>query len=61
MTLLTRVIRLESVVKPPTKPVSVVFQCKDESDEKVLSRAQAENDDPESILIMVKFVEPIEP
>ena len=47
--------------KPPTKPVSVVFQCKDESDEKVLSRAQAENDDPEAILIMVKFVEPSRP
>jgi len=47
------------MVKPPTKPVSVVFQCNGESDEKVLSRAQAENDDPEAILIMVKFVEPI--
>jgi len=61
VTLLTRVIRLERVVKPSTKPVSLVFQCKGESDENVLSRAQAENDDPEAILIMVKFVEPIEP
>jgi hypothetical protein len=49
------------MVKPPTKPVSVVFQCIGESDEKVLNRAHADNDDPEAILIMVKFVEPSRP
>ena len=31
------------------------------SDEKVLNRAHADKDDPEAILIMVKFVEPSEP
>ena len=61
MSLLSRVIRLESRVKAPAKPVYVVFQCNGESDEKVLSRAQAENHDSEAIFIVVKFVEPIEP
>jgi hypothetical protein len=58
VSLLSRVVRLESRVKAPAKPVYVVFQKAGESDEKVVSRIKAENHDLEAMLIMVKFVEP---
>jgi hypothetical protein len=58
MNLLSRVIRLENMAKPPVKPVYVVFQQVGESDEKVVSSIRTENHDPEAMLIMVKFVEP---
>ena len=58
MSLLSRVIRLESKVKAPEKPVHLIFQQVGESDEKVVSRVKAENHDPEAMLIMVKFIEP---
>ena len=59
MSLLSRVIRLESRVKAPVKPVYVVFQQVGESHEKVVSRLRTENYAPEAMLIMVKFVEPL--
>jgi hypothetical protein len=52
------VVRLESRVKTPAKPVYVVFQQAGESDEKVVSRTKAENRASEAMLIVVKFVEP---
>jgi len=58
VSLLSRVVRLESRVKAPTKPVYVVFQQAGESDEKVVSRTKAENRASEAMLIVVKFVEP---
>jgi hypothetical protein len=51
MSLLSRVIRLESKVKAPEKPVHLIFQQVGESDEKVVSRVKAENHDPEAMLI----------
>jgi len=59
MSLLSRVIRLESRVKSPAKPVHVVVQQIGESDEKVVSRIRTENYDHEALLIMVNFVEPL--
>ena len=58
MRLLSRVIRLEGRVKPPAKPVYVVFQQVGESDEKVVSSLGTENHDSEAMLITVKFVKP---
>ena len=58
MSLLSRVIRLESKVKAPLKPVHLVFQQVDESDEKVVSSLGTENHDPDAMLIVVKFVKP---
>jgi len=58
MSFLSRVIRVESKVKAPLKPVHLVFQKVGESDEKVVSSLGTENYDPESMLIVVKFVEP---
>ena len=55
MSLLSRVVRLESRVQTPAKPVYVVFQKAGESDEKVVSRIKAENRAPEAMLIMVKL------
>ena len=56
MRLLSRVIRLESRMKTLAKPVHVVFQRNDESDEKVACRAKSANQMGESTLIVVKFV-----
>lgn len=57
MTLLTRVIKLESRVKIPMKPVYVVFQQEGESCKEVVSRTKAQNDDPALMLIVVNFVD----
>jgi hypothetical protein len=59
MSLLSRVIRLESRINVPQKSVHVVFQQVGESNEKLVSRTKAENYAPEAMLIMVKFVEPL--
>ena len=50
MSLLSRVVRLESRVQTPAKPVYVVFQKAGESDEKVVSRIKAENRATEAML-----------
>jgi hypothetical protein len=52
------VIKLESRVKIPVKPVNVVFQQEDESREEVVGRIKAEKHDPELVLIVVNFVKP---
>ena len=57
MRLLLRVIRLEGRVKTPAKPVHVVFQRNDGSDETLVSRSDADDYDPKAMLIVVKFVE----
>ena len=56
MSLLSRVIRLESKVKAQVKSVNLVFQQVSESDEKVVNILRTENHDPEAMLIVVKFV-----
>jgi len=61
VTLLTRVIKLESRVKVPAKRVQVVFQQIDNSHEKMASRLKTENRDSEAMVIVVKFVEPLKP
>ena len=56
MRLLPRVIRLEGRAKAPNKPVHIVFQKIDESNEELACRTGAKNYDPESTLIVVKFI-----
>jgi len=56
VSLLSRVIRLESKVKAQVKSVNLVFQQVSESDEKVVNILRTENHDPEAMLIVVKFV-----
>lgn len=58
MSLLSRVIRLESRVKTPAYPVHVVFRHVGEPDEKVISHIVDENYFSESLVIMVEFVTP---
>ena len=60
MSLLSRVIRLESRARYPAKPVHVVFHNIGESGKELVLRTRAENHDPEAIFILVKFVEPIQ-
>jgi len=57
MSLLSRVIRLESRVNAPQKSVHVVFQQVGESNEKVKSRIKSQNFDFEDIVILVNFIE----
>jgi hypothetical protein len=47
---------LESRIKTLAKPVHVVFQRSDESDEKAVCRAKSVNQDEECKLIVVKFI-----
>jgi hypothetical protein len=61
MSLLSRVIRLESKVKAPVKPVHLVFQQVGESDKKVVGRSWAARQNNEGMVIVVKFVEPLKP
>jgi len=56
VSLLSRVIRLESRAKVSAKPVHVVVQHEGESHKEVVGRTKAENDDPEAMLIVVNFV-----
>jgi hypothetical protein len=58
VSLLSRVIRLESKVKAPPKIVRVVVQQIGESHEEVTSRIKIENFEPEDMLVVVKFLEP---
>ena len=57
MSLLSRVIRLESKVKAPVKPVHLVFQQVGESHEKVVGRFRAARQNNEGMVIVVKFVD----
>lgn len=57
MSLLSRVISLENMAKPPAMPVYVVFQQVGESDEKVKSRIKSQNFAIEDIVILVNFIE----
>ena len=61
MSLLTRVIRLESRIRTPVNPVHVVFHRDDRVDERVLKSTRAESQDSKSTVIVVKFVEPSKP
>ena len=56
MNLYARVLKLEKRSVKPFKPVQVIFQQADESDQKVVSRAKSENQDGKTIVIVVKFV-----
>jgi hypothetical protein len=56
MNLYARLLKLEKRVVKPFIPVQVIFQQADESDEKVVNRADSENQDGKSIVIVVKFV-----
>ena len=56
MNLQARVLKLEKRVVKSFKPVQVIFQQADESDEKVVSRAKSSNQDGKSKAIVVKFV-----
>jgi hypothetical protein len=58
MNLYARVLKLEGQAVKPFKPVQVIFQQADESDEKVVDRALLANHDRKSCLIVVKFVIP---
>jgi len=56
MNLYGRVLKLEKRAVKPFKPVQVIFQQADESDEKVVNRVKSKNQDGKSIVILVKFV-----
>jgi len=56
MNLYARVLKLEKQVVKPFKTVQVIYQQADESDEKVVNRAESESQDGKSIVIVVKFV-----
>ena len=56
MNLLLRVLKIEKRVVRPFKPVCVIFQQADESDQKVVNRARVVNQDGKSTAIVVKFV-----
>jgi len=56
MNLYARVLKLEKRAVKPFKPVHLLFQQADESDEKVVNRAQSENQDGKNVVIVVKFV-----
>ena len=58
MNLHARVLKLEKRAVKPFKPVQVIFQQTDESDEKVVSRAKSANQDGKNNFIVVKFVKP---
>jgi hypothetical protein len=57
VSLLGRVIRLESKIKASSQNVRVVIHQVGESDEKVVNPFRTENHDPNEMLIVVKFVE----
>ena len=59
MSLYARVLKLEKRSVKPFKPVQVIFQQADESDEKVVSRAMLSNYNGKNTFIVVKFVEPV--
>ena len=61
MSLMSRVIRLESKVKAPVKPFHLVFQQVGESYEKVVGRCWAARQNNEGTVILIKFVEPLKP
>lgn len=56
MNLHTRVLKLEKRAVKPFKPVQVIFQQPDESDEIGVNRAKVANSDGKSSVIVVKFV-----
>jgi hypothetical protein len=58
MSLQTRVLKLEKLAVNPFKPVQVIFQQADESDEKIVSQANLAIQNDEWNVIVVKFVEP---
>ena len=57
MSLLSRVLKLEKRAVKPFKPVEVIFQQPDESDEIGVNRAKVANSDGKSSVIVVKFVQ----
>jgi len=57
MKLYARVLKLEKRAIKPFKPVQVIFQQADESDEKVINKAKSENQDGISNFIVIKFVQ----
>jgi len=58
MNLYARVLKLEKRTMKPFKPVQVIFQQTDESDEKVVTKVKFANLDGKNTLIVVKFVKP---
>jgi len=56
MSLFIRVLKLEKRAVKPLKPVFVIFQQLEETDEKVARRAKFVNIDGKSTLIVVKFI-----
>jgi hypothetical protein len=56
MNLRVRLLKLEKRAVKPFKPVQVIFQQADESDEEGVNRAKVANSDGKSSVIVVKFV-----
>ena len=56
MSLISRVIKLESKFKAPTNSVHVIFQQVGESDDKVKKQIKSQNFDFNNIVIIVNFI-----
>lgn len=60
MNLMSRLIKLDRRIKTSALPVHLFIQKAGESNDKLESRVKAENHDQKSMLIVVKFKQPLD-